>query len=289
MDFRQLENFVEVCEQMSFTKAANNLYISQQGVSKSIKSLEDELGVKLFFRTNSNISLTNYGMILLRYATSLVNDYSSVLAEINAEKNRNKNAINIGFTHGVANFLPDNIIEDYLIAHPETSISIREYSDIAVDEALISGEIDIGFCVGPVDKHKLKIQHAHNMNLYFMLSEKHPLANEPSIDLRQLKNDCFIAMGEAGKGHASFLERCRKAGFFPNINVTVSDTELMMTLCRRNLGVGIFAGDKPVQLPGLKILPDKLHVWEYSLCICTSLKHGVSAQEAEFIKQFRKW
>ena len=45
VDFRQLETFVEVCEQMSFTKAASNLYISQQGVSKSIKTLEDELGV----------------------------------------------------------------------------------------------------------------------------------------------------------------------------------------------------------------------------------------------------
>lgn len=61
VDFRQLETFVEVCEQMSFTKAASNLYISQQGVSKSIKTLEDELGVSLFLRTNSSISLTNYG------------------------------------------------------------------------------------------------------------------------------------------------------------------------------------------------------------------------------------
>ena len=47
MDFRQLENFIEVSEQMSFTKAANNLYISQQGLSKSIKALEDELRMLL--------------------------------------------------------------------------------------------------------------------------------------------------------------------------------------------------------------------------------------------------
>lgn len=151
------------------------------------------------------------------------------------------------------------------------------------------GDIDIGFCVVPVDKEKLNIQHTHNMNLYFMLSESHPLAGETSLDLRQLKNDSFIAMGDEGKGRTSFLERCRKAGFFPNINVTVADTELMMELCRKNLGIGVYAGERPLELPGLRIVPDKLHVWEFSISICTAAGHGVTAQEAELIKCFRKW
>ena len=106
VDFRQLETFVEVCEQMSFTKAASNLYISQQGVSKSIKTLEDELGVSLFLRTNSSISLTNYGVILQRYAEDLVNNYTKVLTEINTEKNRDRNGITLGFPNGIANFFP---------------------------------------------------------------------------------------------------------------------------------------------------------------------------------------
>ncbi len=289
MDFRQLETFVEVCEQMSFTKAASNLYISQQGVSKSIKTLEDELGAPLFLRTNSSISLTNYGVILLRYAEELVRGYTKVLTEINAEKNRDKNSITLGFPNGIANFFPAKIVEAYLKSHPDVKIAIKEYTDTEVDEALIRGDIDIGFCVVPIDDKKLKIQHTHNMNLYFMLSEDHPLAGEASIDLRQLKNDCFIGMGDDGKGRASFLERCRKAGFFPNINVTVSDTELMMKLCRENVGIGIYAGERPADLPGLRIVPDRLHVWEFSICICTAAGHGVTAQEAEFIKSFHKW
>ena len=212
MDFRQLETFVEVCEQMSFTKAASNLYISQQGVSKSIKTLEDELGVSLFLRTNSSISLTNYGVILQRYAEDLVNNYTKVLTEINTEKNRDRNGITLGFPNGIANYFPAEIFETYLKSHPNVRISIREYADTEVDEALVRGDIDIGFCVVPVDKEKLNIQHTHNMNLYFMLSEAHPLAGEASLDLRQLKNDSFIAMGDEGKGRTSFLERCRKAG-----------------------------------------------------------------------------
>lgn len=289
MDFRQLENFVEVCERMSFTKAASNLYISQQGVSKSIKALEEELGVKLFFRTNSSLALTNYGTILLQHARGLVKDYTAILAEINAEKNRDKDSIMVGITNGGSNFLPVSLLEDYLQAHPNIRLSIREYNDTKVDEALLSGEIDIGFCVGPVDGKTLKIHHTHNMNLYFLLGENHPLANESAIDLRQLKNGCFIAMGDGEKGEASFLERCRKAGFVPNIGIRVSDVELMMSLCRKNLGVGVYAGDSPAELPGLRVIPDKLHVWEHSVHICTALEHGVSAQEEEFISCFRAW
>lgn len=180
---------------MSFTKAASNLYISQQGLSKSIKTLEDELGAPLFLRTNSSISLTNYGVILLRYAEELVRGYTKVLTEINAEKNRDKNSITLGFPNGIANFFPAKIVETYLKSHPDVKIAIKEYTDTEVDEALIRGDIDIGFCVVPIDDKKLKIQHTHNMNLYFMLSEDHPLAGEASIDLRQLKNDCFIGMG----------------------------------------------------------------------------------------------
>ena len=159
MDFRQLENFVEVCEKMSFTKAANNLYISQQGVSKSIKALEEELGVRLFFRTNSSLALTNYGTILLQHARGLVKDYTAILTEINEEKNRDKDSITVGLTSGVSNFLPVNLFEDYLQSHPKIRISIREYNDTTVDEALLNGEIDIGFCVGPIDRKKLKIHH----------------------------------------------------------------------------------------------------------------------------------
>ena len=280
---------MEVCEQMSFTKAARQSVYQPAGREQSIKTLEDELGAPLFLRTNSSISLTNYGVILLRYAEELVRGYTKVLTEINAEKNRDKNSITLGFPNGIANFFPAKIVETYLKSHPNVKIAIKEYTDTEVDEALIRGDIDIGLCVVPIDDKKLKIQHTHNMNLYFMLSEDHPLAGEASIDLRQLKNDCFIGMGDDGKGRASFLERCRKAGFFPNINVTVSDTELMMKLCRENVGIGIYAGERPADLPGLRIVPDRLHVWEFSICICTAAGHGVTAQEAEFIKSFRKW
>lgn len=289
MDFRQLETFVKVCEEMSFTKAANNLYISQQGVSKSIKSLEDELGVPLFSRTTSSISLTKYGTIMLRYASGLVEDYVSALNAINNEKESRQDNIRVGFTQGMVNFLPDRLLEEYILSHPKTKILINEYSDAGVDEALINNEIDVGFCISPVNREKFKVHLSRSMNVYFMISDRHPFAAESSIDLRQLKNSTFITFGEHSKGHIAFLERCRKAGFIPNIGIRANDIGLMMSLCKRNLGVGIYVGDEPAQLPGLKILPDKLHSWKYTINICTLADHGITSKESEFINSFTGW
>ena len=63
----------------------------------------------------------------------------------------------------------------------------------------------------------------------------------------------------------------------------------LVKLCRENVGIGVYAGEHPAELPGVRIIPDKLHVWEFSICVCTAAGHGVTAQEAEFIKCFRKW
>ena len=290
MDFRQLENFIEVSEQMSFTKAANNLYISQQGLSKSIKALEDELGVRLFYRTGSLLSLTNYGAILLPRAKEMVQGYKTLLDEVSIEKSSMKKTVRVGLTRGMVTFLPSQLLASYAKNHPDVKLSIQDYSDIDVDNALLNGEIDIGFCVAPVEKKHLTIQHTRVFNVFFLLSEMHPLAGQGTIDLRQLKDETFLSFGDDNnKGHSSFLERCRKAGFVPNIGMTSSDVSLIMDLCRQNMGVSFYVGEEAAKLPGLCVLPDKLHSWEYTICLCTAAGHGVSADEAAFISTFRDW
>ena len=128
MDFRQLENFIEVSEQMSFTKAANNLYISQQGLSKSIKALEDELGVRLFYRTGSLLSLTNYGAILLPRAKEMVQGYKTLLDEVSIEKSSMKKTVQVGLTRGMVTFLPSQLLASYAKNHPDVKLSIQDYS-----------------------------------------------------------------------------------------------------------------------------------------------------------------
>lgn len=289
MDFRQLENFIEVAEHMSFTRAASTLYISQQGVSKSIRALEGELGVPLFYRTSSSISLTNYGVILLEMAKKMDKMYSDTLEMLSAEKRNNRSKIRIGICNGAVNYLPFNLLAEFSAEHPGTELDIEEGDDYAVDRMLLDGTIDIGFCTEPIDEEKLIVHHSKVNTVYFMLGENHPLANEESIDLRQMKDSNFITFGTDNKGHMNFIERCHKAGFSPKIGIVTKDMSLIKDMIRRDMGVGIYVGKPETEIPGIRLIPDKLHGWEFKTHICTSTAHGMNSEEDALLKILKTW
>ena len=289
MELRQLENFIEVCCQMSITKAANNMYITQQGMSKSIRSLETELGVPLFTRTANSLVPTEYGRILLKYAEQIDALYLQSLYEISNAKSGGCANVRIGIPRGLVNVMPRNCFLHFMENHPNISLSMEEFDDESLDEAVRDMTVDIGFCVEPVSREGIKVHTVHTYKTFYMLSESHPLAGKEFIDLRLLKDENFIGFGEGNKGHKQLVERCLRAGFTPKIGICSNDMELIRQMCRLGLGIGFFVGEADAELPGLKIVPDKVPNWNYTICLCTSSSKCLSEAETAFLKEFSKW
>lgn len=289
MELRQLENFIEVCRQMSITKAANNMYITQQGMSKSIRSLETELGVPLFTRTANSLIPTEYGRILLKYAEQIDALYLQILYEISSTKSSGNANIRIGIPHGLVNVMPRNCFLKFMENHPNISLSMEEYDDETLDEAVRDGAVDIGFCIEPVPRAGITVHAVQTYKTFYMLSESHPLAGEECIDLRLLKDENFIGFGEGNKGHKQLAERCLRAGFTAKIGIRSNDMELIRQMCRLGLGIGFFVGDADAELPGLKIVPDKVPNWNYTICLCTSSSKSLSDAELAFLREFSNW
>lgn len=289
MELRQLENFIEVCRQMSITKAANNMYITQQGMSKSIRSLETELGVPLFIRTANTLVPTEYGRVLLKYAEQIDNLYLQSLYEISNIKASGSVNLNIGIPHGLVNIMPRSCFLKFMENHPDISLSMEEYDDEVLDEAVRNGTLDIGFCVEPVSREGITVHASQTYKTFYMLAENHPLAREESIDLRLLKDENFIGFGEGNKGHKQLAERCLRAGFTPKIGIHSNDMELIRQMCRMGLGIGFFVGDANTKLPGLSIVPDKVPNWNHTICLCTSSSKCLSAAEHAFLEDFSRW
>lgn len=118
MDIRQIEYFIEVCRCMSFTKAAENLYISQQGMSQSIKRLEGELGVKLFNRTSSSLELTQYAECFLPYAKELIRNYNMARGELISLQSINAGQLRVGIAHGWSTSCPPSCLPNTAAATP---------------------------------------------------------------------------------------------------------------------------------------------------------------------------
>lgn len=289
MDIRQIEYFVEVCRCMSFTKAAENLYISQQGMSQSIKRLESELGIRLFNRTTSSLELTQYAQCFLPYAKELMRNYRLARGKLISLQRINAGQLRVGIAHGLVNIMPANLFAEYSRDNPELTVSLSEYSDFELDNALAESKVDIALCVMPVDESVITPHHVHHENTYYMLSEKHRLANLKYLNLPELKDELFMGFGPDNKGHFVFAERCRRAGFEPKFGTVSQDMNLIEEMCRNNMGIAFYVGDPDKHIPGIRIIPDQNMDWPYETAVCTNRGETVSKAANRFIEIMKNW
>lgn len=289
MDIRQIEYFIEVCRCMSFTRAAENLYISQQGMSQSIKRLEGELGVKLFNRTTSSLELTQYAECFLPYAKELIRNYNMARGELISLQSINAGQLRVGIAHGLVNIMPSQLFAEYSRSNPELTVSLSEYSDFELDRALLDRKVDVAFCIMPVDMSAIAVHHVHRENTYYMLGESHRLAGRRYLDLPELKGELFMGFGVDNKGHFVFSERCRRAGFEPRFGMVSQDMNLIEEMCRNSMSIGFYVGDPGKQIPGIKIIPDKNESWPYDIAICTNKDEAASKAVKKFIDAMKSW
>jgi len=165
LDIKQIKYFLQICESRSFSKAAKHLYITQQGLSKAIKVLEEELGVPLFYRTKSGVVLTEYGECLRRKSRNILNETNILLDEIDKLKVSNNSTINVAFAFGVMNALPVHFVSTFREMYQDIELDIMEYPDYACEEAILKEKADIGFTISPIEIEELDYASILSVNV----------------------------------------------------------------------------------------------------------------------------
>lgn len=146
-DFR-LKVFTAVAKRLSFTKAAEEMNISQPAVSKHIRELENELKSKLFDRIGNRIELTIYGKTLLNYAEKIRNINRDFEFEINKLKNIEKGKLKIGCSTTIANYVLPKLLADFNYSYPDLKIELTVSNSEKISELLEKKEIDCGLTEG---------------------------------------------------------------------------------------------------------------------------------------------
>lgn len=147
----QLKCYITVCRYMSFTKAANQLLITQQGISKIISRMEEELDVPLFVRQNMKLELTDYGKLFLNSAIGILREYNSVTEQLAQMREQNVASLNIYLPTGMMHVFPLDAFSRFRDSYPEINLNLQQASDIECENALVSGKADVAFCAMPVD------------------------------------------------------------------------------------------------------------------------------------------
>ncbi|MPW26459.1 LysR family transcriptional regulator [Alkalibaculum sp. M08DMB] len=290
MEIKQLKYFLQICEDQSFTKAAKNLFITQQGLSKSIKSLENYFQAPLFYRNIHGIMLTEHGTYLKEHAHIIIKELDSIhetFKEISNSKSKN---LSVGFAFGVIMAISTELITDFHSLHPHINLEIIEYPDFQCEAALLEEHIDIALTIGPVDEKKFDAVKIKTQKPHALINELNPISQKKSIDFIDLKNENIIIVNDNFKIFHSFVRKCVDLGFEPNISLTTAEIFVPYKLSRLNKGVGITVDfvSKDIYYPNVFSIPFSDSSFSWDIYIITRKDKKCQKLASTFINYIKK-
>jgi DNA-binding transcriptional LysR family regulator len=192
MNIDQLKAFHKVARTGSFTKAADELFLTQPAVSQQIKSLEASFGVLLFDRSNKKVRLSNEGEILLAYTNKLFNLFEEIGILFDQFEGLRKGKITLGSTAVLGTYFLPRIIGRYSKEYPGIDIDLRMGNSQMVHNWVLEGSVDLGFA-GKMKSHpRLERIRIHREMLLMVCSKDNLLAQKKSVRADDLGDTPFI-------------------------------------------------------------------------------------------------
>jgi DNA-binding transcriptional LysR family regulator len=243
MELRHLRYFVAVAEALSFTKAAGKLHTAQPSLTRQIKDLEEELGVRLLNRTKQQVSLTDEGRSFLIDAKRLLDLAGEMVHSVQRLKRGEVSALNVGYvTNLFYDFLPTTL-DSFRRLFPNVSINLFDMSCGDQFRAIAAGKIDLGF-VGlhePIEMRGLQFRTIASYKTVIALPKSDPMARKSVVNLKDLAPMFFIGMSEASyPSYRDWLTKtCQRVGFTPKVLQDVELERTMIHAVAGGLGVAL--------------------------------------------------
>ena len=185
-DVHQLRSFLAVAENLSFTRAAEGLFLTQSAVSHQIADLERALGVELFIRHGRTIELTPAGRVLVDRARRIFADLKDAKAAVVAAARPDMGRLRIGASATACQYLIPESLREFRESFPAYSLSITPGDSPMVTDRLLDGSIDLGVMIKPEQRLKLTYVDLFDDELGFLVSPLHPWAKAGRVDRKEL-------------------------------------------------------------------------------------------------------
>ena len=247
MNLKQLEAFVQVAEGGSFSKAARELYLTQPTISAHISSLEKELNVRLFVRNTKEVSLSDNGKDLYKYAKQMVDLQGKIEEHFGMRKDSGKHCITIAASTIPAQYLLPKVLMRFNEKYPEEQFKIKETDSAQVVTQIVDCMADVGFTGTVLEKKHCKyipfykdelVIIAPNMEKYRRIQEECP------NDISWLERE-HVIMREEGSGTRKEAEKqLRAAGVNMadlEIIASIENQETIKKSVRQGMGVSILS------------------------------------------------
>ena len=246
MNINQLKYFIAVAEYKSFTKAANQYYISQTAITQQIHALEEQMNVSLIDRSCRPIALTPAGNVFLLEAKAIVERMNHALTKVQDATTGVGGILRIGYTKGYEQSSFSNLLKNFHLDYPDTLLTCYRCDTEMLAAGLLNDDYDIIFTwdsTNILQEDSITYKLMEMVPLTVALYNNHPLAGRTSLSRKELKDEPILYMTPSGSpesfGDNHFMELYRLAGYQPNIIFRSSDVESILLMVAAEEGISV--------------------------------------------------
>jgi len=262
-DFRQLRYFIAVAEELSFTRAAQRLHISQPPLSQQIQSLEQDLGVRLLERNKRNVALTGPGRVFLEQARQIITKADEARHRVTEAAAGFSGQLRLAYTISVSfHAALSQTLLRYSQRAPNVHVLLSEMYTEPQFAALRAGEIDVGFVRDEpsheADARALRLEIIDREPLLFALPSGHPLAARQSLRMEDVAGAAFVAQPreQSATLYDRLVQLAAKADFHPKIRQHAQQFTGLLALVAAGVGLALMpATMQNVQPVGVSYVP----------------------------------
>lgn len=241
LEFRHLRYFLAVAEDLHFRKAADRLFISQPGLSRQIKELEEHLGIRLFERTNRKVTLTKAGLYLKKELSVNFKKLDEIVNHSKLLHEGIDGNLKFGYVGSAIQKLIPDLLLKFRNTHPNVLINLSELDNKKQIDALLNHEIDIGFVRMERVPKGLEILPTMQDTFSLVLPKNHRINKSNFKNLSQLKEEHFILFDSSYS--ESYYEKVMQifddSGFSPIVSHTTVNASSIYRLVENDFGVSI--------------------------------------------------
>lgn len=192
MDLLQLEHFLAVVEERTFTRAAERVCRTQPAVSQSIKKLEEEVGTPLFARDVHEVSLTEAGKVLADHARRMVALRNEAMRQVAELKSLKAGTLAIAAHEAAAVYLLPSALRMYVQRFPDIKVGIYRSRLEEIPRQVMDREVDLGFVKEVPAFHELEWVEVHSDEMVCIASPRHPLAGRDVVTVKDVSSEQFV-------------------------------------------------------------------------------------------------
>jgi LysR family transcriptional regulator, low CO2-responsive transcriptional regulator len=257
MDFEQLRAFIEVARNQSFSRAAEKMFRTQPAVSAQIKTLEQEVGARLFHRSGGRVTLTESGRVFLEYSEGAMQARRQALRAMEELERTPRGELAVAANEATCLYLLPQVFAEFQRQCSQVSVSIRRAERVGIVDSVLGQRVDFGVISLPVNDPRLVAEVIHSGELVLVAPAEHPVHHAPTL-AEVARHPLLVPKQGRTREALEALFAQHDGDVAPNISMELDSSELLKRFVSAGLGLGFlpwYAVKDDVAAGTLRVVP----------------------------------